>query len=134
MGITLELVNTVGYDFNSETNVGTVSFDIDVQGAELLLEEMQVLWLPYSSEENITDIKINTNDVYPPGDSEIIEYSIYIYDSINYRSAEVDISDEILAIGISNIEISFNSDMSEKELIIIFNPNSGSYPVIVYIP
>ena len=95
---------------------------------------MQVLWLPYSSEENVTHIKINTHDVYPPGDNEIIEYSIYTYNSENYRSAEVDINNEILPTGISTIEIFFNSDMSEKELIIIFNPNSGYYPVGFTIP
>ena len=111
-----------------------LSFDIEVQGADLILEEMQVLWLPYSSEENVTHIKINTHDVYPPGDNEIIEYSIYTYNSENYRSAEVDINNEILPTGISTIEIFFNSDMSEKELIIIFNPISEYYPVGFTIP
>lgn len=111
-----------------------VSFDIEVQGAGVILEEMQVLWLPYSSEENVTHIIINTQDVYPPGDNGIIEYSIYTYNSENYRSAEVDINDEILPAGISTIEIFFNSDMSEKELIIIFNPSSEYYPVGFTIP
>lgn len=111
-----------------------VSFDIEVQGADLSLEEMQVLWLPYSSEENVTHIKINTYDVYPPGDNVIIGYSIHTYNSENYRSAEVDINNEILPTGISTIEIFFNSDMSEKKLIIIFNPNFGNYPVEIIVP
>lgn len=118
----------INYDGNQ------VSFDIEVQGIEVDLVEMQVLWSPYSSEENVTYIKINTQDVYPPGDNEIIEYSIYTYNSENYRSAEVDINNEILPTGISTIEIFFNSDMSEKELIIIFNPNSGYHPVGFTIP
>jgi len=114
VGINLELEeNSVGYDFNSGTNIGTVSFNIDVQGAELILEEMQVSWSD-NLLETLNGIEIEGSDVY----SNSAPSGIIIV-----------INDITLSTGISNVIMYFDANMSGKDFTVIFYPNSGYYQV-----
>ncbi|GAJ10031.1 unnamed protein product, partial [marine sediment metagenome] len=66
VGVSLSLVeDSVVYTFDLEDNISTVSFDIDVQGAELLLEEMQVSWDPLAG-ETINKIEIKSPPTTDP--------------------------------------------------------------------
>ena len=123
VGIDLELselpaFDTINYSF---------TFDINVLGAELLLEEMKASWSPDNPDtENLIKIEIK-----PSG----IADSIIVYDTnINFpgspASSEelININDITLPIGVSNIILYFSENMSGKEkLDITFNPNSGNY-------
>jgi hypothetical protein len=125
VGINLELVETsVGYNFDSVSSIGTVSFNINIQGAELLLEEMQVSW---SLNETLEKIVIQSPDTVDP---------VTIFNNIENPALSGDIinvDDIILSTGISNVKIYFNQDMPGKTIIVIFNPNSGNYSVTVYV-
>jgi len=111
VGIALDLVD---YIFDSETD--TVSINIDVQGAELLLEEMRVSWLSNNSEV-LNKIEINGSKVYSN------------LDGVSSDTL-VDINDiTILSTEISNVIMYFNTNMSGKSFTVIFNPNSGDYQV-----
>ena len=114
VGITLELAETPNITYDSGTY--QVSFDIEVQGAELLLEEMQVSWLP---NETINKIEIRGIEVYSNSASS---------------GTVIDINDRTLLTEISNVKIYFNQDMSGKTITVIFNPNSGDYLVEVPVP
>ncbi|MBE3114687.1 MAG: prepilin-type N-terminal cleavage/methylation domain-containing protein, partial [Actinobacteria bacterium] len=119
VGITLDLVlDSVIY---SSENV--VSFDIDIQGAELLLEEMQVSW--DASSETLNIIKIRSPYTADP--------AVKVFDgSTNPVSSGelIDIIDSTLSTGISNVTMYFSADMSGKDILdATFNPNSGDYTV-----
>lgn len=96
-----------------------VSFDVNVQGADLILEEMQVSW------EDILDTlnEININ-------------GIGVYSNSASSETVVDVTDANLSVGISNIKMYFNpeADMSDENINVVFNPNSGSYSVVVPVP
>jgi len=117
VGITLILVeDSISYLDN------TVSFNIDVQGAELLLEEMRVSWDP--SSETLNEIEIKSP--YTAG-------SITIFDNSDFPAFSGDIinvDDIILSTGESNVKIYFNQDIFGKNILdVTFNPNSGDYTV-----
>jgi len=123
VGITLTLV-----DYSIFDNV--VTFNIDVQGAELILEEMQVSWDP-SEGETLNEIEIvpnSTNDpvIYPADTSAAIS------------SGElIDVTDNTLSTtDTHNVKLYFNAgdNMSGKNMKVIFNPNSGNYPVEFTLP
>jgi prepilin-type N-terminal cleavage/methylation domain-containing protein len=129
VGSNLELVeDSVGYNFDSDTNIGTVSFDIDVQGADLILEEMQVYWDPAHSEETLNKIEIK---------SPFIADSIIVYDTnIDFPDSPassgeiINVTDNTLSTGISNIKMYFSTDMNVKNILdVTFNTNSGDYTV-----
>lgn len=123
VGIALDLVeNSVDSIFDSETGTGTVNFNIDVQGAELELEEMQVSW-ETNSDETLNRIEIVPNST---GITEVIYPDSYP----NISSGDiVDVENMTLLEGTSNVKLYFSADMSEKTFEVIFNPNSGNYPV-----
>jgi hypothetical protein len=103
-----------------------VSFDINVQGADLFLTEMQVSWSPDVS-ETLYKIEINPN-----GTGDIV---IYQDPSPPILSGElINVNDITLLAGISNVKLYFNESMSGKTLEVIFNPNSGNYPVEINVP
>ena len=123
VGIDLELSELPAFD----TINYSITFDINVLGAELLLEEMEVSWSPDSPDtENLEKIEIT-----PSG----IADSIIVYDTnINFpgspASSEelINVNDITLSTGISTIILYFSENMSGKEkLDITFNPNSGNY-------
>ena len=111
--ITLELVS--GSDENLDN---TVSFDIDVQGADLRLEEMQVSW-DDSIGETLNKIEIEVSEVY--------------FNSASSGTV-IDINDITLYEGISNVKIYFDQDMWRKNVTVIFNTNSGNYSVEFRVP
>jgi hypothetical protein len=118
----LDLVpDSVSYSPEGVKNI--VSFDIDVQGAELLLEEMKVSWLPYNS-ETLNKIEIRSPNTADP---------ITIFDNSDFPAFSGDIinvDDIILSTGESNVKIYFNQDISGKNILdVTFNPNSGDYTV-----
>jgi len=97
-----------------------VSFDIDVQGAELILEEMQVSWLPENSDT------LNKIEIKSPHTAD----SIVIFNNYASSAELINVEDITLSTGISNVKIYFSADMSGKTILdVTFNPNSGSYIV-----
>ena len=123
VGIDLELSELPAFDPNNYS----ISFDINVLGAELLLEEMKASWTPDSPDtENLNKIEIK-----PSG----IADSIIVYDTnINFPGSPasneelINVNDITLSTGISTIILYFSENMSGKEkLDITFNPNSGKY-------
>ncbi len=99
-----------------------VTFDIDVQGAEVVLEEMQVSWSDNIASELLNQIDIEGTVVYSnvPG-----AVSGTIVDTVT-----------TLPTGISTVNLYFNigEDMSGKTYNIIFNPSTENYPVEFDIP
>ena len=123
VGIDLELSELPAFDPNNYS----ISFDINVLGAELLLEEMKASWSPDNPDiENLNKIEIK-----PPG---IADY-IIVYDtnekfpgSPASNKELINVNDLTLPTGISSIILYFSENMSGKEkLDITFNPNSGDY-------
>jgi hypothetical protein len=121
----LELAEPTNITYDSGTY--QVSFDIDVQGAELILEEMKASWSPDNPDtENLEKIEIR-----PSGIADFI----IIYDingdfpgSPASNEELIDVTDITLSTGISSIILYFSVNMSGKEkLDITFNPNSGNY-------
>jgi len=118
VGITLELAEPPNITYDNVTYY--VSFDIDVQGAELILEEMQVSWLPENSET------LNKIEIKSPHTAD----SIVIFNNYASSAELINVEDITLSTGISNVKIYFSTDMSEKTTLdVTFNPNSGSYIV-----
>jgi len=118
VGITLKLAELPNITYDSGTY--QVSFDIDVQGDELILEEMQVSW---SINETLNKIEIRS-----PNTAD----AITIFDNSNFPALSGDIinvDDIILSTGISNVKIYFNQDVYGKTIYVTFNPNSGDYTV-----
>ena len=91
-----------------------VSFDIEVQGTEVDLVEMQVSW-SLDDSETLNTIDIGGNVVYSDGDG--------------VPSGTVVNTVATLSTGISNVKLYFDASMSGKILEVIFNPNSGNYTV-----
>ena len=112
----------INYDGNQ------VSFDIEVQGIEVDLVEMQVSWSLDDSETlNKIEIKSPSTAVDP----------IIIFDNIGEPASSgelIDVDDITLWEGISNVNLYFNESMFEKTLEVIFNPNLGNYPVEIIEP
>jgi hypothetical protein len=106
------VANSVSY--GTEDGKYFVIFNIDVQGAELFLEEMKVSW-DLSDGETLNRIEIEEIEVY--SNSVISDTIINIAENTT------------LSTGISTIIMYFNADMSGKEFDVIFNPNSGNYSV-----
>ena len=118
VGITLALAVPLNISYNDTSK--EVSFNINIQGAALILEEMQVSWSPIVS-ESLKEIKVN---------------GIGVYSSSASSGAVVDVIDTTLAKGVSNIKMYFDTgaNMSGKTINVVFNPNSGSYLVVVTMP
>ena len=124
VGINLALADPSNINYNNLTY--EVSFDILIQGAELLLQEMQVSWLPDDS-ETLNTIEINPNStgdpvIYPDTSTPISSGGL------------IDVINSTLSTGVSNVKLYFNASMSGKTLEVIFNPNSGNYPVEIIVP
>jgi prepilin-type N-terminal cleavage/methylation domain-containing protein len=113
--------DTPAYSSTEEEN--KVTFDIDVQGAEIILEEMKVSWSESIPSEILNKIDIGGTVVYSNGDGVA-------------SGIVVDIGYTNLPTGISIINLYFNvgEDMSGKTFNIIFYPSSGNYPVEFSIP
>jgi len=106
-----------------------VSFDIDVQGADLILEEMQVSWEVGDPVETLDKIDIAGITIYDNDPSDLVG-SIFYTDSSNERIADIDITDTTLSTGTSTIVMYFSGDISGKTTLdVTFNPNSGDYLV-----
>jgi len=122
VGISLELEeNSIGYNFDDVESIGTVSFNIYVQGADLILEEMQVSWQIIGvPPETLESIRINGIEVY--------------FSSVTSGTV-IDIANNTtLPMGTSNVKMYFDTNMSGKSFTVIFNPNSGNYSVPITDP
>ena len=119
VGIIVGLANPPNIIYNNTTK--EVNFDINVQGAALILEEMKVSWLPVVTSESLKEIKVN---------------GIGVYSSSASNGVVVDVTDTTLAQGVSNIKMYFDpgANISGKTINVVFNPNSGSYLVVVTVP
>ena len=113
--IELAPVPDIIYDGNQ------VSFDIEVQGTEIILEKMQVSWSPDNS-ETLNAIDIGENEVYSNVTGVV---SGTVVDTVATLPTEI-----------YTINLYFNdlADMSGKILEVIFNPNSGNYQVEISEP
>ena len=102
--------------------VNRVTFDIDVQGVEVVLEEMQVSWSDNIASEILNQIDIEGTVVYSNVAGVV---SGTIVDTVT-----------TLPTGISTVNLYFNigEDMSGKTYNIIFNPSYEYYPVEFDIP
>lgn len=125
VGIDLELYELPAFDPENYS----ISFDIYVLGAELLLEEMKASWLP----DNPDTEYLEKIEIKPSGIADfIIIYDINGDFPGSPASSEelIDVTDITLSTGISSIILYFSVNMSGKEkLDITFNPNSGEYIV-----
>jgi len=101
-----------------ENNI--VIFNINVQGAKLLLKEMRVSWDP-SSGETLNKIEIKSPSTADP--------AIIVFNNSTVSSGElIDVTDSTLSTGISNVKMYFSGDISGKTTLdVTFNPNSGDY-------
>lgn len=123
VGIDLELSELPAFDPNNYS----ISFDINVLGAELLLEEMKASWSP----DNPDTENLNKIEIKPSG---IADYIIVYDTNINFPGSPasnkelINVNDITLSTDISSIILYFSENMSGKEkLDITFNPNSGNY-------
>ncbi len=109
--------------YSSTATENIVTFEIEVQGAEVALEEMQVSWSPNDS-ETLNTIYIETSEVY----SDVVGVvSGTVVDIIPTNN---------LPAGISTINLYFDVSevMSGKTFNIIFNPSSEYYAVEFVVP
>jgi hypothetical protein len=120
VGITLGLDGTPSYNSGDKS----VSFDINIQGDELILEEMQISWDP-SDGETLSKIEIKSPNTAEP---------VIVYNT-NASSGElINVEDIALLEGTSNVKMYFDANMSGKTFNVIFNPNSGNYSVEFNVP
>jgi prepilin-type N-terminal cleavage/methylation domain-containing protein len=106
--------------------VNTVSFNIIIIGASLTLEQMQVFW------DSPTDETLNRIEIKSPstaGSIIVYDTDIDFPDSPPASSGEIiNVTDNTLSTGISNIKMYFSTDMDVKNILdVTFNPNSGDY-------
>ena len=123
MGISLTLDGTPIYD--PENN--SVSFDINIGEALLLLEEMQVYWQAIGDPpETLNKIEIKSPST---ADSNIVYDTNNDFPDSPASSGEIiNVTDNTLSTGISNIKMYFSTDMNVKNILdVTFNPNSGDY-------
>ncbi len=126
VGIALDLVpGSVSYSPPETENI--VSYEINVQGSEVLLEEMQVSWQTIGDPpETLDKIDIAGITIY---DNDLIGSIVYTY-NLNERVADVNVSDISLPTGTSTIVMYFSGDISDRTTLdVTFNPNSGDYLV-----
>ncbi|MBU4511462.1 prepilin-type N-terminal cleavage/methylation domain-containing protein [bacterium] len=125
VGIDIDL--DLDFDISYNPSNYSVTFNIDVLGAELLLEEMKASWLPDNPDtENLGKIEITPSGA---ADSIIVYATNDDFPGSPASSEElINVNDITLSIGISTIILYFSENMSVKEkLDITFNPNSGKY-------
>lgn len=123
VGIDLYLYGAPSYDPSNYS----ISFDIN-QREELILEEMQISW-DNSDGETLNKIEIKSPYTADPADK--------VFDgSANPASSGelIDVIDSTLSTGTSNVKIYFDQIMSGKNMEVIFNTNSGNYPVEFTVP
>ena len=139
VGIALNLVNSETSPSYDPINK-IVNFDIDIQGAELILEEMQISWDSPSGETlNKIEIKSPSDDAdfYIAYASDYHDINIPGYPALS--GDLINIKDDInLLENTSKIILYFNDSLIVPEggrtFDVIFNPNSGNYPVEFTIP
>ena len=131
VGIALILADPPNIDY-STTVPYYVSFDIDIQGADLILEEMQVSWDP-SGGETLNEIEIKTPSTVEPAD--IVFDGSTTNPTNPVSSGElINIEDITLLEETSNVKLYFNASMSGKTFEVIFNPYSGNYLITITEP
>ena len=114
--------------------VNQVSFDINVQGTEISLVEMQVSWDVGNPVETLDKIDIAGVTIYDNDPSDPVGSIVYT-DNLNERVADINVAaDTILSTDISTITMYFDTDMSGKTFGVIFNPNSGNYSITITEP
>lgn len=131
VGVSLILADPPNIDYYSLSEPYYVSFDIDIQGADLILEEMQVYWDVGDPAENLEKIDIAGVTIYDyDNDPSNPVGSIVYTDNSNERVADIDVADTTLSTGTSTIVMYFSGDIYGKTTLdVTFNPNSGNYTV-----
>jgi hypothetical protein len=125
VGISLTLEGGPIYDSENKS----VSFNINILGAALLLEEMQVSWDVGDPVESLDKIDIAGVTIYDNDPSDPVGSFVYT-DNLNERVADIDATDTTLSTGPSTIVMYFSGDISGKTTLdVTFNPNSGDYLV-----
>ena len=143
VGISLELAVPDNISYSSSEPPYYVSFDIEIAGAPLTLEEMQVSWTTFS-ESDLEIIKIFHTDgptegitIFDASEPTVgfVTYTNEPTDDPKKRIADIEVaSGTTLSTGESTIKMFFSTDMSGKTFEVIFNPNSGDYQIEFSIP
>ena len=104
--------------FNSTDK--TVTFNVEVTGENIKVDEMKVSWKESAAQERFNKIVINSEEVYTGGNDKS--------DKI------VDIIDKTLAAGeeYNSIELTFLQDMTGRDITVVFYPLIGSYTVELF--
>ena len=127
VGISLDLANNIIFNLNE--GISTVSFDIEVQGADLLLEEMQISW------DSLVSETLNKIEIKTPSETGPV---ITVFDGDSTTPAPsgelINFEEVPLYEGTSNVKMYFKANMSGKTITVIFNPNSGNFSVPVPVP
>ncbi len=100
-------IPNVVYDANDKG----VSFDIEVLGGDMQIDDMQVIWSPDGGEQ-LGSVKFDSNEVFSG--------SILSGEDIN-------ITDTVLSAGISTIYLGFSAGISDKDITVIFYPSESFY-------
>jgi hypothetical protein len=123
--VSISLINLVEDSpaYSSTATENKVTFDISVQGAEILLGDMKVSWPDNIPSELINKIDIGGSEVY------------YNVEGV-VSGTVVNIVPTGLLTDTYTIDLYFNldADMSGKTYNIIFNPDDGNYPVEFELP
>jgi hypothetical protein len=113
--ISLTLAEPIFIEYNYSEPYYYVSFNIEIMGADLVLEEMQVSW-DFPAGETLNKIEIDSSVIYPETSTPISSGEL------------IDVTDSTISTGTSNVKIYFNADMLGKSTLdVTFNPNSGDY-------
>jgi hypothetical protein len=122
VGISLDLAEPDNIDYTDNS----VSFDIEIAGASLTLEEMKVSWDVGDPVETLNEIEIKTPRTTGP--------VITVFDGSASSGELINVEDITLQEGTSNVKMYFGTTMSGKVFEVIFNPNSGDYSVPITDP
>jgi len=93
-----------------------VTFDIELLGGDMEIVEMMVSWYPDDS-ASLQSISLNNGDVVT-GDIPSDEMT---------NGNILDITDTLIAEGVSSVKLSYGQDITDKDITIIFYPVNSNY-------
>ena len=104
-----------------DTNGKGVSFDVEVLGGDMQIDDIEVVWSPDGG-EHLISIKFD--------DYEIFSGSILSGQDIDITS--IDITSRVLSEGTSTIYLGFVEGITDKDITVIFYPSASNYHAVSY--